>query len=151
MTTNSITSPEHNTQPASISRLLWVAPLAMAISSILDLGLYYGAGTLLPEVTAWPGAGLVQIVGANIVYLLIAAAIFAIVTRVSSRPARHYLIIATIGLLLSLLLAIGTAFGFGPPAAPPASMATVIVLSLMHVVSFAVSAPLFIRLALDQE
>lgn len=150
MTTNSITSPEREAQRGSISRLLWVAPLAMVISSILDLGLYFGAGALFPEVTAWPGAGPAQIVGANVVYLLIAAAVFAIVTRVSSRPARHYLIIATIGLLLSLPLAIGTAFGFGPPAAPPASMATAIVLCLLHVVSYAASVPLFIRLALDQ-
>lgn len=150
MSINSITT-ERETERTTISRLLWVAPVAMAISSILDLGLYFGAGALFPEVTVWPGAGPAQIVGANVVYLLIAAAIFAVVTRLSSRPARHYLLISSPGLLLSLALPMGTAFGFGPPGAPPASMSTAIVLTLMHVVSFAVSVPLFIRLALEQD
>jgi hypothetical protein len=128
----------------TLSRLIWVTPLAVAAATLANLGLYAGAGILFPEVTAWSGAGPGQIVGANIVYLLIGAIVFAVIARLSSRPARHYLIVATIGLLLSLGLPISAGFG-----SPPAGAATVITLNLMHVVSFAISVPLFNRLALD--
>ena len=89
------------------------------------------------------------IVGASIVYLLIGSLVFAVVARVSSRPDRHYLIVATLGLLLSLWLPISAGLGYGPSGVPPADVATVITLSLMHVVSYAISVPLFIRLGLD--
>jgi hypothetical protein len=90
-----------------------------------------------------------QIIGATIVYLLIGTAVFALIARFSSRPARHYLIVATIALLLSLALPISAGFGDGASAAPVATVATVITLSLMHVVSYIISVTLFIRLALD--
>ena len=132
---------------ATFSRLIRVTPLAILISAIANLALYWAAGTLFPEVTAWPGAGPGQIIGANVVYLLIGAVVFAITTRFSSQPARHYRIVASVGLLLSLALPISA--GFGQPGLPPAELATVITLSLMHIVSFAISVPLFIRLGLD--
>ena len=131
------------------SRLIWVTPLAMLAATAANLGLYAAAGLLNPEVSAWSGSGPGQIAGANFVYLLTGAIVFAIIARISSHPARHYLIVASIGLLLSLMLPISAGFGYGPPGTPPAGAATVITLSLMHVVSFAVSVPLFIRLALD--
>jgi len=126
-----------------------VTPLAILAATAANLGLYAAAGILNPEVTAWPGAGPGQIAGANFVYLLIGAIVFAIIARLSSHPARHYLIAASIGLLLSLALPISAGFGYGAPGAPPAGVATVITLSLMHVVTFAISVPLFIRVVLD--
>lgn len=130
----------------SLLRLLLTTLLAIGASSISNIVLYYLAGSIFPQVTAWPGAGVVQIVGASFVYLSSGAVVFAVVRRFSQRPGRHYLIIATIGLLLSLWLPIGAGLGYGPPGTPQAEAATVVTLSLMHVVCFAISVPMFNRL-----
>lgn len=136
--------------PKSVfGRLISASLLAMLAASAADLGLYYAAGILFPEVTAWPGSGAAQIAGANVVYLLMGASGLAIITRISFHPKRYYLILATVGLLLSLALPISAGLGFGPPGTPVAGTATVITLSLMHIVSFVISVPLFIRMALD--
>lgn len=149
MTTNIEYTPATQTSRSTLSRLLWLAPLAMAAATVANLGLYALAGSLLPEVAAWPGAGPAHIVGANVVYLLIGAAALAVLARISANPARHYLIVASVGLALSLALPISAGLGYGAPGAPPAGVATVITLSLMHVVSYAISVPLYIRYALD--
>ncbi len=130
-------------------RLVGVTLLAVLAATAASLGLYYAAGILFPEVTTWPGAGAGQIAGATFVYLLIGAIAFAVIRRFSSRPALHFLILATVGLLFSFSLPIAAGFGYAAPGAPPAGIATVITLSLMHVVSYAISVPMFTRLALD--
>ncbi len=132
-----------------LSRLLWVSPLAMLVSSAVNLGLYAAAGRLFPEVAAWSGAGPTQIIGATIVYLLIGTIVFALTARFARRPARTYTILATIGLLFSLFMPISAAFGFGAPGAPVPDMATVATLSLMHVAAYAISVPMFNRMVLD--
>jgi hypothetical protein len=148
MTTQTEITHETQRSRNSSSKLLWVSPLAMAVATAANLVLYTIAGSLLPEVAIWPGAGVPQIVGATIVYLLIGTVVFALVNRFSARPARHFLIIATIGLFLSLALPIAAVFGYGtPPGTPPASVATAVTLSLMHVLTYAISVPMFIRLA----
>jgi hypothetical protein len=58
---------------------------------------------------------------------------------------RYYWIVATLGLALSLGLPISAGFSNGAPGTPPADLATVITLSLMHMVSYAISVPMFIR------
>ncbi len=132
-----------------LGRLIKVTLPAMLAATAANLGLYYAAGILFPKVTAWPGAGAGQIAGATFVYLFIGAVAFAVITRISSKPALHYLILATVGLLFSLGLPIAAGLGYAAPGTPPADTATVITLSLMHMMSFAISVPLFIRLALD--
>lgn len=127
-------------------RLIWITPLTILTSGVANLALYAAAGRLVPAVTAWPGAGPAQIVGSTAVYLLIGALIFALLCRFSAQPARRYQRIAILGLLLSLALPIGAGFGYGAPGAPPAGPATVLTLSLMHVIAFAISVPMFIRL-----
>lgn len=146
MTTQINTSRNQQVVSTSISQLLWVSPLAMLTSTVANLGLYAAAGNLYPEVTAWTGVSQAQIIGANIVYLLIGTVIFAVVSRRSQRPARNYWIVATVGLLLSLVMPITAGMGYGPPDVPPAEVATVMTLSLMHVLSYAISVPLFIHL-----
>lgn len=140
---------EKQARKSALSQLIWVAPLAILTAAVANLGLYAAAGRLFPEVAAWSGAGPGQIVGANIVYLLLGTVVLAIIARMSSRPARHYLIAASIGLLISLVLPISAGFGYSAPGTPPAGAATVITLSLMHIVSYAISVFLFVRLALD--
>jgi hypothetical protein len=135
---------------STLRTLLWVAPVAMAAATVANLALYVIAGTLFPAVAAWPGAGPGQIVGATGAYLLFGAIALTLIARFSSRPARHFLLVAVVGLILSLALPVGAGFGYAAPGVPPASVATVVILALMHVISFAISVPLFVRLALDE-
>jgi hypothetical protein len=142
MTTAINYTADTKTAKSTLGRLIWVAPVAIATSTAANIALYATAGRLFPEVTAWGGAGIGQIIGANIGYLFFGTIIFALINWFSSRPTRHYTIVATIGLLFSLGLPISAGFGTSP-----ASLATVITLSLMHVVSFAISVPMFNRFA----
>ncbi|MCA9946224.1 MAG: hypothetical protein KC449_22220 [Anaerolineales bacterium] len=116
MTTKTETIQKSQSTKTTLGKLAWVSPLAMLVAAVANLGLYAAAGSIFPEVTAWSGAGVGQIVGANVVYLLMGAVLFALVVRFSSRPARHYLILATVGLLFSLALPISAGFGYGAPA-----------------------------------
>jgi hypothetical protein len=151
MTTNiNLVNNNIETSKSSMTRLLWVGPLAMAAATAANTALYLAAGVLAPEVTHWAGAGIGQIAGANIVYLLIGAVVLAIVNQFSSQPARHYLIVATVGLILSLWLPISAGLGYGPPGTAVASMVTVVTLSLMHMVSYIISVPMYIRLVLGR-
>ena len=134
------------TPQIKMSRLLWVVPLAILISTVANLGLYVAAGNLFPQELAWSGVSSGQIIGANIVYLLFGAIVFVIVNRRSSQPNRHYWIVATIGLILSFWLPISAGLGFGPPEMSPAPLMTVVTLCLMHVLSYIITVPLFTRL-----
>lgn len=150
MATN-IEFPREKKVPASLfSRIIGTSLLTMLAATAANIGLYYAAGILFPEVTAWSGAGAGQIAGANFVYLFIGALVFAVVRRKSPRPARHFLLIVSIGLLLSFALPISAGFGYGAPGTPPANAATVVTLCLMHIVSFAISVPMFNRLVSDK-
>ncbi len=131
------------------SRLILASLLSMATAIAINLGLYAFVSYLFPYVAAWPGTSLMHIVIATVVYLTLATLVFAVVRRRSSRPARRYLIVATISLLLSLGQPIMLGFGPGLPGVPPADPIIAITLGLMHVISYAISVPLFIRMALD--
>lgn len=149
MSTNiQIMQSERQSARNVMRRLLWVTPLAMVVATVANLALYFVAGAIFPAVTAWPGAGPGQIAGANVVYLLMGAGALLVVARISSQPARYYAWVAGVGLLLSLALPIGAGFGYGAPGAPPAEMATVVTLSLMHIISAVITVPLFVRHAL---
>lgn len=131
------------------SRLIWASLLAMSTAIAVNLGLYAFVSYLFPSVAAWPGTSPTHILIATIVYLTLATLVFAVVRRLSSRPARHYLIVATISLLLSLGPPISLGFGPGLPGVPAADPTVAITLGLMHVISYAISVPMFIRMALD--
>lgn len=140
---------EQQSSNSTLRRLLWVTPLAMIAAIVANLILYLVAGAVLPAVRAWPGAGVGQIIGSTSGYLFFGAVSVAIIARLSSQPRRHFLVIAVAGLVLSLALPIAAGFGYAAPGAPPASVATVVTLALMHVLAFGVSVPLFVRLVLD--
>ncbi len=143
MTTTIVSTQGKQSLKSVGSQLVWVSPVAMLAASTANIGLYILAGRLFPEIAAWPGTSISQIIGANIVYLLLGAITLMIITRLSSRPARTYIAVATMGLLLSLALPISASFGFGSPGIPPASTATAITLSLMHFISYVISVPLY--------
>jgi hypothetical protein len=133
-----------------LARLLWVAPLTIAASAVANLAVYYAGSAIIPEIGAWPGTGPLSIVIATAVYLLLGSIILALIAWRSSRPARHFLIVAVAGLVLSLPSPIFAGLGYGPPGVPSASLAVVLCLELMHIVAFAISVPLFLRLALKR-
>jgi hypothetical protein len=150
MTSTIVQNPAAEAPKGTFKRLLWVAPVAMLTATAADLALYAAAGRFNPEITAWPGAGAAQIAGANFVYLFIGAALLAVTARLFSHPARVYAAAATLGLLLSLALPISASLGNGAPGIPVPGASTVLTLSLMHVVTFAISLPMFVYLALPQ-
>ena len=130
-------------------RLIWASLLAMSTATAANLGLYAAAGYLFPHVAAWAGTSPTHVIVATIVYLSMATLVFAAVRRFSHRPARHYLIVATISLLFSMGPPISLGFGPGLPGVPPADAAIAITLGLMHIISYTISVPMFIRMALD--
>jgi hypothetical protein len=140
----------HTPQRIAYRRLLWVAPVTIVIATIANLGFYTAAGSLYPEVTTWQGASMPQIIGATTVYLLMGTLVFAVVARMSQRPVRNYLIVATVGLLLSMFMPISIGMGYAPPEIAVPSTATVITLCLMHVLSYVISVPMFVRLTLGE-
>ena len=141
---------EQQSQPVRLRKLLWVTPLAMLATSAANLALYFVAGSIFPAVDAWTGAGPSQIIGATVVYLTIGAIVLAIIARLSSQPARHFRIVATIGLVLSMFLPLSAWLGYGAAGVPAPGAATAITLGLMHVVAYVISVPLFIRLGLSK-
>lgn len=144
-----LTQPDQ-TKRSPLRKLLWVTPLAMGLSAGANLVLYAAAGAIAPAVTAWPGASVGQVIGATIVYLLMGTIALALVARLASRPVRSYWIVATIGLLLSLVMPISAGLGYGAPGTPPAETATVVTLSLMHIITYAISVPMYTRLVLKE-
>jgi len=121
----------------------------MSTSIAANLALYAIVGYLFPHVASWSGTSPMHIVFATIVYLLVATLVFAAFRRFSPRPARHYMIIATFSLIFSMGPPISLGFGPGLPGVPPADAVIGITLGLMHVISYAISVPMFIRMTLD--
>jgi len=149
MTAKTASSQNIQTSGTVRGRLIWVSLLAMSTAIAANLGLYAVVGYIFPHVAAWPGTSPTHVIVATIVYLLLATLVFAAVRRFSPRPVRHYLIVATVSLLFSIGPPISLGFGPGLPGVPPADAAIGITLGLMHIVSFAISVPIFIRMALD--
>lgn len=149
MTARTESSLNTQTSETVRGRLLWASPLAMVTAIAANLGLYAVAGYLFPHVAAWTGTSPMHVIVATIVYLSLATLVFAVVRRFSPRPARHYLIVATVSLFFSLGPPISLGFGPGLPGVPPADPTIAITLGLMHVISYAISVPMFIRMALD--
>jgi hypothetical protein len=149
MTARTESTPNSQSSGTVRGRLILASALAMATATAANLGLYAIAGYLFPHVAAWTGTSSTHVIVATIVYLTLATLVFAAVRRFSSRPARHYLIVATISLLFSMGPPISLGFGPGLPGVPAADPIIGITLGLMHIISYAISVPIFIRMALD--
>ena len=128
------------------TRLAWLLPATMLSVSVADIALYEVAGVLDPDVTGWAGAGAAQIIGANAVYLSLAATVLLVLVKLTRTPARWFAILATIGVIASLALPISAGLGEGTAAVPAPGLTTVIALSAMHLLSYAIAVPMFLRL-----
>lgn len=133
---------------ASATRLVWLLPAILLSVSVADVALYEVAGVLDPDVTGWAGAGAVQIVGANAVYLVVAAAALLVLVKLTRAPARWFAVLATVGVVASLALPVAAGLGEGTVAVPAPGLTTVIVLSAMHLISYAIAVPMFLRFGL---
>jgi hypothetical protein len=112
--------------------------LAIAVSLVANLILYYLALAIAPSVGDFAMLGPINVVASTILYLLVAIGAFILVNRYTSRPVRTYRIVAVIALLLSFIPPISAGLG-GIPNIAPASTATVITFILMHIISAAVT------------
>lgn len=128
------------------TRLAWLLPATMLSVSVADIALYEVAGLLDPDVTGWAGAGAAQIIVANAVYLSMAATALLVLVKLTRSPARWFGILATIGVVVSLALPISSGLGEGTAAVPAPGLTTVVALSAMHLVSYAIAVPMFLRL-----
>jgi len=149
MTARTETTLNSQTSGTIRGKLILASLLSMATAIAANLGLYALAGYLFPHVATWTGTSSTHVIVATIIYLTLATLVFAAVRRFSPRPARHYLIVATASLLFSMGPPISLGFGPGLPGVPPADPTIAITLGLMHIISYAISVPMFIRMALD--
>ncbi|MGH2520867.1 MAG: hypothetical protein ACRDH2_00050 [Anaerolineales bacterium] len=146
MSTPILTSP---TERIALNRLLWVAPLAIIASVTANLVLFFVADALFG--VAWePMFSVAPVTGASVAYLLIATFVFAAVGRFAKRPIWLYQRIALAALVLSFFTPVSALLGMAAPpgaAASPAPLDTFVVMILMHIVAYAISTPMFTRLA----
>lgn len=127
----------------ALSRLLWAAPLAIAAASLANLIVYFVADALLS--VAWePKFNAMLVVVGTIGALVIAAAVFAVAARYAKNPVKTYTIVAAIALLLSLVMPVLALFGIPDPSV--ATLDTVIVMILTHIIAFVVSTLILTRL-----
>lgn len=131
-------------------RLTWLLPATLLSVSVADIALYEVAGVLDPDVTGWAGAGAAQIVGANAAYLFVAAAALLVLVKLTRAPARWFALLATVGVVASLALPVAAGLGEGTVAVPAPGLTTVIALSAMHLLSYAIAVPLFLRFGLTE-
>lgn len=132
------------------TRLAWLLPATMLSVSVADIALYEVAGVFDPDVTAWAGAGAAQIIGANAVYLSLAATVLLVLVKLTRAPARWFVVLATVGMVASLALPVAAGLGDGTAAVPAPGLSTVIALSAMHVLSYAIAVPMLLRFGLTE-
>lgn len=137
---------DQETTVGALKRLAWVLPVTALTASVADVALYEVVGVLDPDVTAWPGAGLAEIVGANTAYLLMGAALLVVLVKFTSAPARWFTVLATVAVLASLALPVFAGLGDGSAALPTPGLTTVITLGAMHLVSYVIAVLMFLRL-----
>lgn len=141
--TLSSANPSASEERVDYRRLWWVALLALA-AALLANGLLRALALVVldvppefnPLVTpSFAGLTTFGVIGAVIVYALLG--------RFSRRPVRTFSTVAFVVLLLSFIPDIGLLLS----GAPGATLASVVVLMLMHVVAYAITVGLLTRLA----
>jgi hypothetical protein len=134
-----------------LSKLLWVAPLAIAASIAANLVIYFIMDALFG--VAWQPMFIApSVVGSTVAYLLVATIVFAIVARFAKRPVWLYQRIAIVALLLSFFAPISALMGMAAPPGVEASAApldTVVTMLLTHIAAYLISVNMFVRLARD--
>jgi hypothetical protein len=149
MTTATLTTKANTaTGRIALRKLVWVAPLAIALSAAANLIVYYIADALFG--VAWqPMFTPPGVIGSTVIEVLLAALVFAAVAWFSKRPVWLYRRIAVVALILSLGAPLSALFGMAAPPGIEASAApldTVITMILMHITAAAISVWAFTTL-----
>jgi hypothetical protein len=119
-------------QPVPAGQIARNGLLAIGLSIVANLIIYYLALAVAPSVGQFPMLGPINVIVSSVAYLLVAIVAFILVNRISRTPIRTYRIIAAVALLLSFFPPISAGLG-GIPNIEPASPATVITFILMHI------------------
>jgi hypothetical protein len=140
--TTTATTAQPVTRPA-LSRLLWVGPLTIIAATLANVVLQQLAVALLRPDPAFMPLNLLPPIVFTIVGVLGAVIVYALVGRFARNPEPLFRRIALVTLLVSFvpdILMLITGFN------PGTTLANVIVLMLMHVVAWAITVGLLIRL-----
>ncbi len=124
---------------------LWQTTLiAFIAAAIANIVLFFIANALLPQPVSIPaemGAiNIVSITISSLVGTLGALVAFVLIKRFTRHPARIFLIVSILALIVSMA---------GPFGSPGIALSTRLVLALMHVVAAAIIVPLLMAHAQD--
>jgi len=129
-------------------RLMWVVPLAIIASTLANIVFFFiltnwlGESLLMknqfpPPVLVSMGVG--DVILFSVIFSLGAGIVYAIISHLSDRPERPFIIISTVVLLLSFLLPLKI-------PTPPIAMSAKLSLAAMHIIGAVVVVGLLIGL-----
>ena len=139
--TTASTPPER----VATGRLWWVTLLAIAVAAIANLIIYVIATAIFSGPRQFSYLTPLTIVVSTVIYLLVAAIVYAVIGRYAKRPIGVFRIVALVALLLSFGAPISAALTF--PAADRPDATTVIILLVMHIFAALITIGLFTTLA----
>lgn len=143
MATASNISRQAQAPQVKASRLWWVGPLAIVVSIVANLIVRVIAVSVLGVSEEFPPLGWAPPIMFTIIGVLGATIVFAIVARASKRPVALFRTIALVVLVISLVPDI---LLWTSNAMPGTSLAAVLALMLMHVITWAITITLLTRL-----
>lgn len=133
-------------EKVSLRRLLWVAPAAAVAAALANSFVYLVSSVVgaIPEDVTVGSSGapitLVPVIVSSVVGVLGAAAVLALLAWFSGRPARIFIIVSVVVLVLSFVT---------PFSISGAPVEMIVALLVMHVVAWAVAVTLLLRLSVS--
>jgi hypothetical protein len=126
-----------------LKRLLWASPLAGIAAALVNALVYLlarEAGAIPPDIivpNAQEPITIVPVMVASFIPAIPAGIILAILTALTSRPVRYFIVISVILLVLSF---------YTPFTIPDVIMPMIVALNLMHVTAAAAIVAVLIKL-----
>jgi hypothetical protein len=125
-------------QRVPLQRLTWLVPLAVTVAIIANTVFYYVVTGLLGEPLRFPSPSpeaperlapmpVYDVILVSALFATGAGVVYALTTRLSRRPTRTYLVIATLVLLISCLLPMKI-------PSPPVALSAKLSLVAMHII-----------------
>jgi hypothetical protein len=138
MTDDTITATRSEADNVSLQRLTWLVPLAVTVAIIANTVFYYVVTGLLGEPLRFPSPSpeaperlapmpVYDVILVSALFATGAGVVYALTTRLSRRPTRTYLVVATLVLLISCLLPMKI-------PSPPVALSAKLALVAMHII-----------------